>query len=130
MIVYLDTSASYKLLHRESKSEELIQWLSSLDDLQLVASELMRVELLGNLGARHPQLVPAANELVKRVTLISLSPQYLNGAIELVAQGLGTLDAIHLATAMSAGSELHALVTYDKQLAQAAAAKGVKVVTP
>lgn len=43
---------------------------------------------------------------------------------------LRSLDAIHLASALSMGSELDALITYDVRLADAARAAGLTVVTP
>lgn len=43
---------------------------------------------------------------------------------------LGTLDAIHLATALTLGDDLGALCAYDTRLLDAAAATGVDVVAP
>lgn len=43
---------------------------------------------------------------------------------------LRSLDAIHLATALSLGAELDAFVTYDARLADAARAAGITVVAP
>jgi uncharacterized protein len=41
-----------------------------------------------------------------------------------------TLDAIHLATALSIGEDLGAMCAYDARLADAAAGKGAEVVAP
>lgn len=46
------------------------------------------------------------------------------------APSLRTLDAIHLATALSLGDGLEALVTYDRRLAEAGAAAGVPILAP
>jgi len=43
---------------------------------------------------------------------------------------LRTLDAIHLVSAASLGSELALIVTYDAPMAAAAAARGLPVVSP
>ncbi len=40
------------------------------------------------------------------------------------------LDAIHVATALSLGTELDAVVTYDGRMAEAAAAAGLRVLAP
>jgi hypothetical protein len=40
------------------------------------------------------------------------------------------LDAIHLATALSVGSDLGAIATYDRRLASAATAAGLRVLRP
>ena len=44
--------------------------------------------------------------------------------------GLRTLDAIHVATALSLGEDVASLVTYDGLIAQAAATAGIQVVAP
>jgi predicted nucleic acid-binding protein len=43
---------------------------------------------------------------------------------------LRSLDAVHLATARTLGTNLGALVTYDQRLADAAAWYGIRVVSP
>lgn len=43
---------------------------------------------------------------------------------------LRTLDAVHLATALSLGEDLGALCAYDSPLADTAAAMGVDVLVP
>lgn len=50
------------------------------------------------------------------------------GAIK--PQGLRSLDAIHLASALSLGSDLDAFVTYDARQADAARAAGQEVLAP
>jgi hypothetical protein len=41
-----------------------------------------------------------------------------------------SLDALHLAAALEMGDDLEGLVTYDRRLAEEAAALGIVVVTP
>lgn len=130
MIVYLDTSAAFKLVHKESQSTALVDWFSSLADLKPVSSQLMRVELLGNLAAKHTSLVAAGHNLLEHIGLVGVRPHHLNAAIDLVGEGLRTLDAIHLATALSIGSELEAFVTYDQNQAEVANQHGVRVLSP
>jgi len=43
---------------------------------------------------------------------------------------LRSLDAVHLAAALSLGDDLEGIVTYDDRLAEAAQANGVPVVSP
>lgn len=43
---------------------------------------------------------------------------------------LRSLDALHLAAALSLGDELEAMITYDERLAQACRANGVDVLAP
>jgi hypothetical protein len=71
--------------------------------------------------------VPAAFE---GLALIELSAEVAAAAAALTPPGLRTLDAIHLASAQSAGAELAAFVTYDNRLAEAAGAVGLRVESP
>ena len=43
---------------------------------------------------------------------------------------LRTLDAIHLASALSLGDDLAAVLTYDRRMADAAESRGLVVVAP
>jgi predicted nucleic acid-binding protein len=51
-------------------------------------------------------------------------------AAALVPAELSVTDAIHLATTLTLGDDLGALLTYDARLQDAASAAGVGVVTP
>lgn len=63
------------------------------------------------------QVFPVTEEVLERASL----------SIGVV---VGTLDAIHLATALAAMPDLDAFVTYDDRLAQVARALGLPVVSP
>jgi predicted nucleic acid-binding protein len=54
----------------------------------------------------------------------------LSSAASVEPPELGTLDAIHLATALPLAAELDAFVTYDRQLARAARGAGLRVESP
>ncbi|HYS01038.1 MAG TPA: hypothetical protein VET82_01665 [Candidatus Eisenbacteria bacterium] len=43
---------------------------------------------------------------------------------------MGSLDAIHLAAALSLGADLAAVISYDERLTAAAAALGLPVLAP
>jgi len=51
-------------------------------------------------------------------------------AAELDPSTLRSLDAIHLATALEAGDELTAVVTYDARMSEAAEQLGLRVLAP
>jgi len=72
----------------------------------------------------------AADRALERVTLQRIDLGVLEGASVLDPPQLGSLDAIHLATALLFAPELDALVTYDRQLGRAAAAAGLRVEGP
>ena len=64
------------------------------------------------------------------IHLIRLDDELLERAAELEPPTVRSLDAIHLAAALSLGSDLAALVTYDERMTSAAQAIGLPVVSP
>ena len=74
----------------------------------------------------HPHLLAAFDG----VALIELTAEVASVAAGNRPLTLRTLDAIHLASAQSVGSELAAFVTYDTRLAEAATAAGLHVESP
>lgn len=54
----------------------------------------------------------------------------LRAAASLAPHDLRTLDAIHVASALSFGRDLAGLVTYDRRLAKVAAGAGIDVRAP
>ena len=127
--VYVDTSAFLKLLVEEPESAplqaRLVRWR------QRASSELLRTESLRTLRrSGHAHVAGSARRLFAGLHLIRLDQQILDRAGELTPATLRSLDAIHLASALSIGSDLVALVTYDERLADAAAAYGIAVESP
>ena len=129
MAFYLDTSAFVKLVAREESSTELSDWVTtSLPEL--VASDLLRIEALRAARRLGPEYLVAAREALRHVTLIALSTGMCEVAADLDPSILRSLDAAHLATALSVGDELEGIVTYDQRLATAARALGLAVLHP
>ncbi|MFF0380915.1 PIN domain-containing protein [Streptomyces sp. NPDC004286] len=71
----------------------------------------------------------AMEDLDARITEILLTREVRDGAALLVGR-LGTLDAIHVAGALSLGDDLTALVTYDLRMLEAARAEGLTAHAP
>jgi predicted nucleic acid-binding protein len=61
---------------------------------------------------------------------LTLDDILLDAAADLPPRILRSLDAIHLAAARSFGVSLDAVVTYDKRMADAALALGLRCVAP
>ncbi len=128
--VYLDASALVKLVAAEPESLALGTFISGRP--VRISSALTRVEViravsrstLGPVGLRRAQ------EALARVTLVRLDDDILDAAGRLPPASLRTLDSLHLATAMSLGADLDGFVTYDRRLAEAAAAAGLAVLAP
>lgn len=126
-MIYLDASAALKAIVAEAESQALLGWLSGLED-ELVSSWLLFTEL-HCAAARRPEDVDVdhVNEMLSRVQLIDLARADFASAAEL-GNGLRTLDALHLTTALrvDAGS----IATYDAELAAAARRIGMDVLAP
>lgn len=126
---YVDTSAFLKLLGAERESAMMIEAIDASWP-HLIASEILAVEAL-RAGLRIGGSAPAeVTRLLHRVVLQPLSPTVRDGACRVPPPLLRTLDAIHLATAISLGEKVEAIFTYDKRLAEASADAGLRVLAP
>ena len=126
---YLDTSAFVKLIVVESESaplrEALIRWPDR------ASSTLLRTETVRALRrSGNDQLIGRARRLFASVHLIRLDEPLLDRAGDLPPSGLGSLDAVHLAAALSLGPDLGVVFTYDERLGEAALAQGLRVASP
>jgi predicted nucleic acid-binding protein len=129
VISYLDTSAAMKLLVDEPESAALAtQLATSPGGRQLVASWLLHTEL-HCAANRHPDDVDldAVGVVLDVVSLIDLSRGDLLTAGTLPGR-LRSNDAVHLAVALRLGAD--EMITYDDELAAAAAAAGLTVLRP
>jgi len=125
-VIYLDTSAAAKALLDEPGSDAVRHLFA--DGTAFVSSTLLAVELHAVADRRFVG-VDAAQEIIARVALVSLGDDITTAAINLHS-GLRTLDALHLATALRLGTAINGILTYDHELAAAAAARGLAVVAP
>ena len=69
-------------------------------------------------------------EMLEGVSIIELDEAMSRVAASLGPPARRSLDAIHLASALSIRDELDAFVTYDVRLGEAARSLGLSVVTP
>ena len=136
MIAYVDSSVLLRLILRQEGA--LKQW-GTVE--RGVASALVEVECLRTLDRlrirgmlEEPDLVQL-RETVFRLTasleVIEVSAPVLARASQPLPTALGTLDAIHLVTALMWRDELQTdltMATHDHALAQAARASGLKAI--
>jgi predicted nucleic acid-binding protein len=127
-VIYLDTSALAKLLVRGPESAALQAWLAPRTTEIWTTSAVGRVELL-RLAARH-DVVASAVALADGLDLVPLTDQVASMAALVAPESLRTLDAIHLASALSVQDELADFCCYDARLSSAAAAVGLAVHPP
>jgi len=126
--VYVDTSALARVLLDEPGTTAIQRDLERFD--QRLASRLLRLELR-RVGLRC-DLLDRADALIADVALIPLDERILESSATITPPTVGTLDAIHLATALQLSKEdgLETLMTYDRQLAAGARAHGLDVLSP
>lgn len=129
-MIAFDSSALAKLVVREQETAPLRAWLAAREEAAWSASSLTRVEVVRAVARAQAAAVPAARRLLAGLDLVPLGPDVLELAADLGPPSLRSLDALHLATALSLGSALDAFVVYDERLAQAATDAGLPVVTP
>lgn len=128
--VYLDTSALLKLVVAEAESGALVEWLHDRPDQ--FTSTLARVETMRRLKRKRASK-PAfarAEAVLAAVDAIHLDGPVLSTAVALKDPLLRSVDAIHLACALSIGDVPEAFVTYDARLASAARRLKITVVAP
>ena len=128
-MLYLDSSAIVKLVLPEPESLGLRDFLAGDDDH--VSSALARVEVLRTVRRvdSAENTLRDAEQVLERVSFVDLNEPLLADAASLKPPSLRSLDAIHLATALSLDG-LDALVTYDRRLRDAATDAGLTVASP
>ncbi|MBI3973543.1 MAG: type II toxin-antitoxin system VapC family toxin [Chloroflexi bacterium] len=129
-MIYLESSALAKLVLREAESEALRVFLKSWP--QRVSSRLSQVEVLRatRRASPNPAEYQRAEQVIDDITQITMAEDIAILAGTLEPPVLRSLDAIHLATALSLGDDLGGFVTYDERLAEAARAAGITVYAP
>jgi predicted nucleic acid-binding protein len=124
---YVDSSALVKLVLAESESAALERWAITNREY-LVSSDLARAEVMRVVRRRVPDMAIRARDLLESIPLLELTTRMYEQAGLLEPDSLRTLDALHLACALSLGDELDGIVTYDDRLAVAAGFMGVRTV--
>lgn len=128
-ILYLDSSALIKLIFEEPETSGLADFLRGWP--ARASSSVAGVEVLRTAQLVDDESVAGeARRIMAHVHLISPDDVLLAAATRLEPASLRALDAIHLATALSLGSELGGMVVYDRRLAAAARGAGLEVFAP
>jgi len=129
-VIYFDTSALVKLVFEEAESTALAEWLSVRAEVPKISSDLSTVELLRTCRRIDEDAIEDATLLLGGIDLLPMDRGIVEKAATLVPDELRSLDAIHLASALSVKDDLTALVAYDGRLCSAAAEAGIEVVSP
>jgi uncharacterized protein len=126
-IWYLDTSALAKFVRPEPETSSLRRWLASR---RWILSDLHRTELR-RAAARAGGRAPArAERLLAESDVIRVDADVSDRAGRLLPLDLRSLDALHLAAALTLGSDLAGIVVYDERLRSAAVTAAIEVAAP
>ena len=126
-LVYLDSSAFVKLVLGEPETPALLAALEGV--VRIVASEILEVEVL-RATRRAGGDTAAARMQLAAVRLLPLGGEIRTLASKLDPPSVRSLDAIHLATALSLAARLDGLYTYDERMSLAAREAGLDVHAP
>ena len=103
---------------------ELGQWEAQ------VSSAVLEVEAVRACRRYSEEAADTAVARLIDVSLIPLDDEVRRAAGGLMPVSLRSLDAIHLATALSVADRLGGVFTYDVRMAEAATAAGLVVLAP
>ncbi|MCC6162121.1 MAG: type II toxin-antitoxin system VapC family toxin [Acidobacteria bacterium] len=135
MIAYVDTSALLRTVLREPGALDDLRTYDRLVSSELIAVESARtIDRLRNQGTltldQAAERLGLVNEWLEAVDLVLLRPPVMSRASEPMPMPLGTLDAIHLATALVWRDRIGPLpqvLTHDAALGAAARGFGFDV---
>jgi len=135
MMAYLDTSALLRIVLREPAALDDLRSYDALVSSELIAVEsartIDRLRIQGSLAPEEAaERIRAINEWLEAIDLVLLRPPVLSRASEPMPLPMGTIDAIHLATALIWRDRIGALpefATHDTALGAAARAFGFDV---
>jgi predicted nucleic acid-binding protein len=136
--IYLDSSV---LLRYLLSGDEAIRAIPKSDSV--LSSELLEIEckrvmqrerLEGNMDdAHYAAVIGTLERVLDMMTIVALGPEIRRRAAESFPTVIGTLDALHLATARAYRErfpEPLAMLSYDKQLSLCASASGIPSYRP
>ncbi|HEY2447497.1 MAG TPA: type II toxin-antitoxin system VapC family toxin [Mycobacterium sp.] len=129
-MIYLDTSATVKLVVAEKESPALINWLNDRLDQNLITSAVGNIELIRAAARVGPSAVARARNVASTIDTLVLTETIAAAAAAMPPAELRTLDAVHLATAHAHRRSLTAFCAYDRRLLEAAESQGLPTVSP
>ena len=129
-MIYLDTSATVKLVTAEQESPALINWLNAHPDEHLATSAIGHIELIRAATRAGAAAAAAARNVSSTIDTLVLTDTIAAIAATIPPAELRTLDAIHLATAHAHRHSLTAFCVYDRRLFEAAESQDLPTVSP
>jgi predicted nucleic acid-binding protein len=127
-LVYCDSSALVKLVVDEPESAALAGWIEGAETMAASRLAVVEVDRATRIANPSEAVARDTRRVLESCLLVDVSRAILGDASRLTSVQVRTLDAIHLATALRLEAEV--LVGYDERLADAARARGLRVVAP
>jgi uncharacterized protein len=124
---YLDTSALAKLVRPEIETPTLRRWLARK---RWIVSDLHRTELRRTALRAGGLALARAERILAESDVIRIDADVFDLAGRMEPARLRSLDALHLAAAMSLGPDLSGIVAYDERLMGAASDAGIPTASP
>jgi uncharacterized protein len=125
-VFYVDSSALVRLATDEPGAEAVSALISH--DAEIMTSSVALVEVRRALALIAPGYDP--DDVLDQCIVIALDAGVIARAGVLAPATLRSLDAIHVASALTVAADLDAFVTCDKRQASAAVAAGLPVQVP
>lgn len=125
---YLDASALVKLVLTEAESAVLDKHLGPR--LNPISCAVVEVEVVRAVRRQSSAAVARARRLLAPIEMIDVDEPLLRAAADIEDPSLRSLDAVHVAAALSLGTDLAELVTYDQRMAETASNLGLTVSAP
>lgn len=129
-MIYLDTTAMIKLIAHEPETTALTDYLAARTDTVWFTCSLARAELLRATATMPPDATEHAHHILDGLDTVAMTDRLIVLAATLNPAPRRTLDALHIAAALTAGSNLHTLITYDPELADAASHHHITTTNP
>ena len=126
MIVYVDTSAVAKALIDEVDSDAAVAALDRYGEQGRLFSSSIVITELRRAASRAGVDVAITRDALRRLSLVQVNDELLETAGDLPGLSLRSLDAIHIASAMSIDANV--FVTADIRQAVAARDAGLDVI--
>jgi uncharacterized protein len=126
-VLYLDSSAIVKLVVLEPGSSALVDVVSS--DPDVVSSAVAYTEVMRAVR-RAGGPTRRAEQVLRSIALVPVDQAILREAAKLAPTSLRSLDAVHLASALSLRPDVDAFVSFDARLSRATTAAGLVIRVP
>ena len=124
---YIDASAFVKLIVEEKETQALLKSLPP----SLISGEILTVEVMRTTVHSDAETLAFARKLLAGINFMPISSEVISIASLFGAHIKSkTLDAIHLAAALSIGSTIDGIITYDKTMIADAKLLGIPVLSP